>query len=166
MGGFHSEEIFEHDWKSFEAGQWFANTINKKLKQAVRILHNTNTPTTELELTNSWYIISRAKKSDWALPHTHPGSYLSGSFYLSVQHDDHSEVGKGTGRFIAIAENNSISSVMPHREDAKIVEYYPVQDFLILFPSSTLHMVSPHTADYDRIMIAFNTRIKYNDSFS
>ena len=83
MGGFHSEEIFEHDWNSFEAGQWFANTINKKLKQAVRILHNTNTPTIELELTNSWYIISRAKKSDWALPHTHPGSYLSGSFYLS-----------------------------------------------------------------------------------
>jgi len=158
IGGFHSNEIAELDWETFDAGKWFTTSVNKVLLQALRILHNTHTPEIEIELTNSWYVVNEAKASHWNIPHTHPGSYLSGAFYLSAQPEI-----KGTGRLIAIVENSSISSIQKDSNDIKLIEYLPVEGELILFPSSTIHMVSPHTADYDRIMISFNTRIKTTD---
>ena len=161
IGGFHSDEIGELDWETFEAGKWFASSVNEKLIQTTRLLHNTRDPDIELELTNSWYMINSANKSHWNIPHTHPGSYLSGAFYLSSQPED-----ANTGRLIAIVENSSLDSFQRNSEDVKIVEYCPVEGELILFPSSTMHMVSPHTADYDRIMISFNTRIKTDDTIS
>jgi uncharacterized protein (TIGR02466 family) len=106
-------------------------------------------------------MINSANKSHWNIPHTHPGSYLSGAFYLSSRPKN-----ADTGRFIAIVENSSLDSFQKNSEDVKIVEYCPVEGELILFPSSTMHMVSPHTADYDRIIISFNTRIKTDDTIS
>jgi uncharacterized protein (TIGR02466 family) len=158
IGGFHSDEIGELDWETFDAGKWFVSSVNEKLVQSLRILHNTRIPDIELELTNSWYMINSANKTGWNIPHTHPGSYLSGAFYLSTQPEN-----VDTGRFIAIVENSSLDSFQEKPEDVKIMEYTPVEGELILFPSSTMHMVSPHTADYDRVMISFNTRIKTTD---
>jgi len=137
------------------------SSVNDKLVQATRLIHNTRAPDIELELTNSWYMIAPANKASWNIPHTHPSSYLSGAFYLLTQPEN-----ADTGRFIAIVENSSLDSFQKNSEDVKIVEYCPVEGELILFPSSTMHMVSPHTADYDRIMISFNTRIKTDDTLS
>ena len=161
VGGFHSDEIGELDWNSFDAGKWFTKSINNRLTQAMRILQNTRTPDVELELTNSWYMINSSGASSWNRPHTHPTSYLSGAFYLSAQPNL-----PGTGTLIAIIENSSLDSFQEKPEDVKLVEYSPIEGELILFPSTTMHMVSPHTANYDRIMISFNTRIKTDDTIS
>jgi uncharacterized protein (TIGR02466 family) len=158
MGGFHSADIGEDDWNTFEAGQWFVKSVNKTLLIVMRLLRNSRNPVDALELTNSWFMKNAANSSNWNIPHTHPSSYLSGAFYLSGQPKT-----EGTGEFIAIVENSSISSIQKDREDLKLVEYYPVKGELILFPSSTIHMVTPHTADYDRIMISFNTKLKDDD---
>ena len=161
VGGFHSDEIGEVDWQTFDAGKWFVSSVNKKLVQAIRLLQNTRTPDIEIELSNSWYMINSANQAHWNMPHTHPSSYLSGAFYLSAQPKT-----KGTGRFIAIAQNSSLDSIQKRSGDINLIEYFPVEGELILFPSSTIHMVSPHTADYDRIMISFNTGIKTDDTIS
>jgi uncharacterized protein (TIGR02466 family) len=161
VGGFHSDEIGELDWNSFDAGKWFAESVNDRLIQATRLLHNTRNPNINLELTNSWYMINSSGASSWNRPHSHPISYLSGAFYLSAQPKL-----PGTGTFIAIVENSSLDSFSERSEDVKLVEYVPVEGELVLFPSSTMHMVSPHTADYDRVVISFNTRIKTDDTLS
>jgi len=155
MGGFHSDDILEEEWNTFDAGKWFAGSINQILAKTMSLLHQTPSPEFNIELENSWYVVSRAGQADWLAPHNHPNSYLSGAFYLSVQPEI-----KGTGMLMAVIENNSIESIHPPRT----VEYIPVEGEVILFPSSTLHMVSAHTADYDRIIISFNTKITPNNA--
>ena len=153
MGGFHSGDIGELDWNSFDAGNWLMNNIQSSIKQASVELKYSTVP----RMTNSWYVINRAKSSEWNLPHTHPNSILSRAFYVQC-----SESTTDSGTFIGIPNNSSVDSLSEHYTDkirwpGQLIFCPPVEGQLILFPSSLIHMVSPHMADIDRIMISFNT---------
>ena len=176
MGGFHSGDIGELDWNNFKAGEWFIRSANNALDQAQKKLKLAG----PLELTNRWYIVNRAKSGEWNLPHNHPNSVLSGAFYVSCPDKSYNRknergrwVSGSTGTFIGIAENNSVDSLIARKNLEKqdhrgghLIFCPPIEGELIIFPSSLLHMVSPHMGEKDRIMISFNTRIKTDDTIS
>lgn len=91
--------------------------------------------------------------------HMHPGSFLSGCFYLT---DDNSEIlfhrpydvnyywmlnGASKG-------NTPLSS--------RSAVYKPSKNELLIFPSWIEHEVLPNTNSNDRISVAFNTILKHN----
>ena len=176
QGNFHSANITEGDWNEHPSGIWFMNNINKCLRQTVSFLKNEpikNITKEDVCMTNSWCILTDARTGFWNSPHDHGNSYLSGAFYLSANPSEDDTL-IGMGEFIGIVSNPSIMSVLGNGVDfsySQTMRYVPIEGELILFPSTMLHMVSPHLAYKDRAMISFNSccpkaKIKHYDQIS
>lgn len=113
----------------------------------------------QLKTTNFWININGY--GAYNSIHTHPGSVLSGVFYVSVPQDadcgainfyrNQSESfairSLGTGRTIADGQT----------PQAMIERWYePIENRLFLFPSWMPHDVGVNTSDKERISISFN----------
>jgi uncharacterized protein (TIGR02466 family) len=104
-------------------------------------------------LTNSWAV--KLDHGDYANPHIHTNSLISGVFYLSGDNKF------GRINFGRTYDNIFTSSVSPDFEEYNPLnssEYSisPEKNMLLLFPSITNHSVSPNLSNDTRYSIAFN----------
>lgn len=107
----------------------------------------------EVYVTQSW--INYTKKGEYHHRHEHPNSLFSGVFYLDVTENlDKIKFFKNVYQNLKIAPVNWNI----YNSDSWWV---PVKTGdLVLFPSSTSHMVEDVVADKTRISIAFNTFVR------
>jgi|DEB0MinimDraft_10_1074344.scaffolds.fasta_scaffold02734_12 uncharacterized protein (TIGR02466 family) len=139
VGGFHSKDI---------NNQYICQTLGNKVAQLISQnykLHNKN-----MTLSNLW--INKNKKGDFNKTHVHPNSHFSGVYYINCPRT-RGELYLMNNHF----SNSSINSFMEISKDFK-VEYiiYPVNDLLVIFPSTLPHMACPHFEKIDRISVSFN----------
>ena len=102
-------------------------------------------------------------KGGFNIPHIHGESIFSGVFYVKATE------GNGKINFTHPAVN------IPYHLPALIIDqwsnlnssnvfHYPQPGKLLLFPSWISHYVEPNLLDEERISIAFNLKLAYNES--
>jgi uncharacterized protein (TIGR02466 family) len=113
-------------------------------------------------LDNIWVNIN--PNGGFNIPHIHGESIFSGVFYVKAKE------GNGKINFAHPAVN------IPYHMPAMIIDqfnytnsgtafHYPQPGKMIMFPSWISHYVEPNLLDDDRISIAFNLKLEYNESF-
>ena len=109
-----------------------------------------------LVIDNMWININSKHNFNWS--HCHPGSVLSGTFYVDVPEDSNSNF---------IFEQDKNVSMSNYSEWIKKTDIFdlewkiePCNNLLLLFPSYLTHKVTPNLSDKERISIAFNTIIQ------
>jgi uncharacterized protein (TIGR02466 family) len=128
---------------------------NSFLECANFIAYNNYKIKNKLDLNNFWFNINRYK--DFNLEHDHPGSILSGVYYVKTP--------KNSGDLI-FKNNNNRHFYLP---DDCLIEYNtlnnsryflpPQENCLHIFPSWLMHYVEPNLSNEERISFSFNTRI-------
>jgi hypothetical protein len=114
------------------------------------------------EMTGMWGIINPPGSRNNV--HTHPYNYLSGVFYLKAP--------KKCGNIVFL-EPKPQSEVLspPKKEKASIhlahsVQWEPVENSLIFFPSWLQHEVQTNYSNDDRVIISFNINWRKDDADS
>lgn len=111
------------------------------------------------ELGNMWININ--KKGNYNCSHVHPGSTISGVFWVKTP--------ENCGELIFESPNDFLESNLINLTDNSIKSQYnyfsemifvPQEGKMLLFPSHLFHRVEPSQSDEDRISIAFNLNIK------
>ena len=128
---------------------------NSFLECANFIAYNNYKIKNKLDLNNFWFNINRYK--DFNLEHDHPGSILSGVYYVKTP--------KNSGDLI-FKNNNNRHFYLP---DECLIEYNtlnnssyflpPQENCLHIFPSWLMHYVEPNLSNEERISFSFNTTI-------
>ena len=128
---------------------------NSFLENANFISFNNYKIKNKLYLDNFWFNINRYK--DFNLEHDHPGSILSGVYYVKTP--------KNSGNLI-FKNNNNRHLYLP---DDCLIEYNtlnsssyflpPQENCLHIFPSWLVHYVEPNLSNEERISFSFNTKI-------
>lgn len=113
----------------------------------------------EFYITNSW--TTKHKKFDWAQPHAHTNSLLSGVFYFQVD--------EKSGKLWFQKESNHYTT-FPMHIDLDVTEYNilnskgwaftPKNNQLYLFPPWLKHNVNNNESDELRYSLAFNIYLK------
>jgi uncharacterized protein (TIGR02466 family) len=88
--------------------------------------------------------------------HTHPGCFLSGSYYVDV--GDGSTAGNPGGRF-RFHDPRGVANVLEPvtgKEGASAPEIQPEAGMMVMFPSWMPHSVEAYLGEGTRISIAFN----------
>jgi uncharacterized protein (TIGR02466 family) len=127
------------------------------LKHANFISYNKYKIKNKLHLANFWFNINRYK--DFNLEHDHPGSILSGVYYVKTPNN--------SGNLIF--KNNSNRHL--YFSDSSLIEYNtlnntnyflpPQENCLHIFPSWLMHYVEPNLSKEDRVSFSFNTQQQY-----
>ena len=94
-------------------------------------------------------------------PHTHPGSALSGTYYVSIPPDSASiapDAKSGTFEFIDPRVNAGSLSIEGATCFDPGVFVKPKEGLMIIFPSYLRHWVYPNEEESERVSIAFNIR--------
>jgi uncharacterized protein (TIGR02466 family) len=128
---------------------------NSFLENANFISYNNYKIKNKLNLANFWFNINKYK--DFNLEHDHPGSILSGVYYVKTP--------KNSGNLI-FKNNNNRDLYLP---DDRLIEYNilnsssyflpPQENCLHIFPSWLIHYVEPNLSKEERISFSFNTTI-------
>jgi uncharacterized protein (TIGR02466 family) len=111
----------------------------------------------EFYLTTSWAV--KHTTGNYANPHIHTNSLISGVFYL----DDDKDFGKiNFGRTHDNIFTSAISPDFDEFNPLNSTEYAvsPSSGMILLFPSITNHSVSPNMSDKTRYSVSFNYFIK------
>ncbi|ALQ08754.1 hypothetical protein D172_012275 [Pseudoalteromonas sp. Bsw20308] len=136
-------------------------TINNILQQApfdllqARLSENIGAYLAQIEtretanpiITNSWVSIS--SKGNYERMHSHPGSYISGVYYIKAP-DNSGDI------YFENLEDNMWLSQRTKRENFNTVSYPAIERRLILFNSQVPHHVSQNESEHDRIALSFN----------
>jgi uncharacterized protein (TIGR02466 family) len=110
----------------------------------------------EFHITNSW--IMRHSEGDWAQPHIHTNSLLSGILYLQVFEESgairfHNDFGIfPTSLDIEYDRFNVLNS--------KTWGVMPKDNMILIFPSSIHHSVAPNDTQETRYSLAFNCFVR------
>jgi len=111
-----------------------------------------------LKITNMWININ--KKGNYNVSHVHPGSLISGIFWVKIP--------QNCGKLKFLSPNHFNESHLVENVNNKIklehnycdhFDMNPQEGKIILFPSHLRHLVEPNKSDEDRISIAFNLNI-------
>jgi uncharacterized protein (TIGR02466 family) len=145
----------------FTSEQYFLNkhedtVFYKIIKKHLNIyFHNILMASDEIELylTQSW--LNRNEPGEFHHAHTHPNSYISGTFYYRVNDE--------TGKFVLA--DTKYTPIEFQKKDYNIFnsncwKFTPVQYELFLFPSSIIHNVETNKSNISRISLAFNTFLR------
>ena len=157
-GGWHSQSVTEN--RLFDKlHKSILDIINNEIipKEYEDSLYKLNMSVQEFD--DSWVIIN--KKDDINFPHTHPGNWMSGAFYIKAPYVNCNESGP-------IIFNDMISARVnenfPFKSNlSKSYPLHPEDGKLILFPSWLPHRVHNHDAYDDRIVFSFNISIQLQD---
>ena len=108
----------------------------------------------KIEIPNAWININGKKDSN--LIHTHPGSILSGVYYVKTPKDCGNLVFHHPA-LTAIERDWRFNEETNHTTMNSVVwSYTPKEDFLYIFPSWIKHLVQPNMNSKKRISISFN----------
>ena len=99
-----------------------------------------------LSMTNCWANISR--QGDYLFPHKHPGSLISGAFYIKASNTD--QILFQPDETVFLVPNNP--NYMTHNR----VNYNCIPGRLLLFRSDTLHGVTRQESPEEKIVVSFN----------
>lgn len=106
----------------------------------------------------SWYNVNRY--GDHHAPHTHPRSYLSGTYYVRVPeepgHADNPLARPGCISFYDPRTGAGMISVGSEPDGRSTHVVRPVSGTLLMWPSPVQHYVHPNLSDELRITISFN----------
>jgi uncharacterized protein (TIGR02466 family) len=107
----------------------------------------------ELYITQSW--INKNDPGDFHHAHTHPNSFISGTFYYQTDAD--------SGHFVLA--DTKYTPIEYRKEEYNVFnsnawKLVPANYELILFPSSILHRVDINKSLRTRISVAFNTYLR------
>ena len=123
-------------------------TVNKIFKEKI-----------QYGISNAWININ-SKGGSNAL-HDHPGSSLSGVFWINAPKDSGNIVFRNPNTFI---ERSTIRAYTDHlvaslnKDEIFYIE--PQEGYMVLFPSHIHHKVKENMSNKDRISISFNIHIK------
>lgn len=111
----------------------------------------------KIYLNNLWININQ--KSSFNRPHVHPGSILSGTYYVDCDINSGNIVFKhpSMGHQYSLKEDSIIDFT---EFNAATWSVRPEIGKLIIFPSWLEHYVEPNVSDRERISIAFNIEIE------
>lgn len=104
---------------------------------------------------NGWINVSGENAMN--VPHTHPGSHISGTYY--VQNPQGNSEKSGMIEFLDPRNDVSGSSFKEFSCTKSSIRIKPAPGTLILFPSYLRHWVYPNESKIQRITIAFNLLI-------
>jgi uncharacterized protein (TIGR02466 family) len=93
------------------------------------------------------------------VPHDHPGSFWSGSYYVA---NDAAAPESEAGGEISFLDSRSAPTGQPLIKAPLLAGTHsvrPMPGSLLLFPSNAKHWVQPNSAEKDRVSIAFNVFI-------
>lgn len=91
------------------------------------------------------------------VPHTHSGSALSGTYYVSIPPDAQEQ--SGLFEFLDPRVNAAAMEIEGAPCFNRQYTLKPKVGLLVIFPSYLWHWVYPNEADSDRVSIAFNIRL-------
>ena len=109
----------------------------------------------EFRLTGLWMNINPPGSSNKA--HMHPGSHLSGVFWVQLPKDSGEIVFQNSFSFERFNEMMKYNDKF--KEDNALYQNYtlfPGSGAMVLFPSSVYHYVEPNKSNEDRVSISFN----------
>ena len=134
---FHTDEVMNKFCKFL---QYHLNILSEKIK-------------IKLVINNLWININGYQTTNDI--HTHPGSYISGVFYVKAEENQGD-----------ICFENPLKHINYFiYEDSIFLDSYvyhkPQTGKLLLFPSSLPHSVLSNETNIDRISISFNTKVVY-----
>lgn len=102
-----------------------------------------------------WINLNRA--GDRNLLHCHPGSFLSGTYYVKTPENmQGGEIVFRDPRGPAVAMYETPGIELPWVGTGTGIPFSPVTGYLMIFPSWLEHRVDPFTGPGERISIAFN----------
>jgi uncharacterized protein (TIGR02466 family) len=145
-GGWQSPDILSLKENPFTL---FFDFLQGQLKLVTEIYN------IKFQLLNAWININN--KNNYNVKHNHPGSLLSGVFWIKCPDD--------CGELTFTSPNSFVEHSLFDKIDKKIAKdlnYYelfsfnPKEGVLVLFPSHLEHLVEPNQSNEDRISIAFN----------
>ena len=155
------DKLVENTGNKHTAEQYFLNkyensVLAKVIKKHLNIyFHNVLMASDDIEIyiTQSW--LNRNDPGEFHHGHTHPNSFVSGTFYYQV--DDK------TGQFVC--SDNRYTPLEYEKKDYNIFnsnawKFVPRQYELYLFPSHVVHKVEPNESNITRISLAFNTYLR------
>lgn len=129
----------------------FTKEIKRRVKKFMICYGYDPEMTRDLEIRNMWFNISG--KGDFLFPHTHPGSLISGAFYVKTTIENHI-------LFYEHHKNSYIepTKITPLSESVKNIACVPGR--LLLFHSDMEHGTPIQREDGEKIVISFNTYLK------
>jgi len=154
VGGYHSPDLSK-DEKEF---QEFLEEITNEANSLIKHYGFNN----ELIVSNFWLNVNGYK--DYNETHTHPGSILSGVYYVDVPKNSGEIIFEnGEKNLISSFWNNlTVKNYTPLNSVKHL--YKPKNNLLLIFPSWLSHYVLPNLNEKQkRLSISFNFEIKNNE---
>ena len=132
-------------------------SINKKLYELFEQSLN-RVVNGKLKICNYWINING--KGAYNVGHVHPGSHLSGVYYVKCPKDSGVIVFENPYNFIAFNELDSYNEEFRQRNAQYGTMYIEPKDgLLLIFPAHLRHAVPENNSDEERISIAFNLNV-------
>lgn len=126
----------------------FVNEIQQKINEYKKIY----SIDLNLNILNLWININKYKDANAS--HTHPGSYISGVFYIKAPKNCGNIVFKNSNQIENFIQENIFSSFT--NVNSSLYHVSPEENVLYLFPSWLEHYVEPNLSKKNRISISFN----------
>lgn len=161
-GGWQSKGLVYRDLDDSDYFEYkkLINTVESITKEVSTSINNKCT----CILDNVWCNINGYRDYNWA--HIHPGSPLSGVFYVKVPDDHKAQIQFNRDHLFELSDFNKLIGSLNDKENSNkdpslltTWSIYPTAGQLILFPGHLEHMVYPNNSQEDRISIAFNTEL-------
>lgn len=116
----------------------------------------------------SWSNINRF--GDYHGPHTHPWSYLSGTYYVQVPDDnaDHEFQSELPPACISFRDPRSATGAYNYPPGSRFSPNFtirPVPGALLMWPSAVYHFVHPNLSTQKRYSISFNIHLNFQPQY-
>lgn len=156
VGGWHSATDFLR-WEGAEAGQVFERVAGA-VKDYAAIERRVDAATLDLTVTaEAWANVARA--GNYAKPHVHPNSNISGVYYVDVGDAPEDDKNSGVLEFLDPRQRPGMfetDGTVPF-DGYRVV---PKNGLLLLFPAWLYHYVHPYNGTRPRVSVAFNVTIQ------
>lgn len=151
-GGWQSNDL--HPEYSVSVFQQLVTKVTEQSDSILSVDYAQNDRCTAVN--NFWININQKGHSNQV--HSHPGSFLSAVYYVSVPEGSGSIVFERDSKDSFIMGTFHLNGQTP--VSGVTCEYPPVEGRLLIFPGWLYHSVLPTTTDSERISIAFNIGLK------
>lgn len=130
---------------------FLAEEIIKHCKEYMKIYGYSEKTYREISLVDMWFNISG--KGDFNFPHTHPGSFLSGAYYVKTAPEN----------VLVFSEENKNVYEEPARLNELSAPFFPlpcIPGRLVIFHGNMTHGTPPQPSEGEKIVISFNTVLR------
>lgn len=154
VGGWHSSPDF---FRRTEAGhRQLAGHLVKSIMAATRQLAPDATLSDLDLIVDGWVNVSPA--GSYHSPHSHPGAFWSGVYYVDVPGRSDPQSRSGAIEFLSPRGSSPDWSMLPSAMTGDSFSVQPEEGMILLFPGYVQHWVHPHAGERDRVCVAFNAK--------